>query len=94
VYDYGRVDTQGKLRELHIEKALAVIEFDGTKGGAVKPLQWSRIEFDNWLLVACPYFATERWDVRQAILVLRDRFRFLLTEPPLRLFSSAVSTAT
>ena len=30
VYDYGRVDGQGKPRELHLEKALEVTRFDGT----------------------------------------------------------------
>jgi mannose-6-phosphate isomerase len=69
VYDYGRVDSFGKPRELHIEKALAVTEFNGTKSALVSPLQWSTVEFSNSFLVACPYFATERWEVRQAIPV-------------------------
>lgn len=71
VYDYNRRDAQGKSRELHIEKALEVMRFglqtyrkldpvgvpavSGKKGSAA-----SR-ELRREILVACPYFATERW---------------------------------
>lgn len=78
LYDYGRVDAQGKPRQLHIEKALAATAFPGKKGGAVKPLRWSCRELDNSLLVICPYFAAERWEVREAIPAFRDEMRFHL----------------
>jgi mannose-6-phosphate isomerase len=39
VYDYGRVDSQGQPRELHIEKALEVINFNSSEGGKVMPRQ-------------------------------------------------------
>ena len=63
VYDYGRVDDHGKPRELHVKKALDVIEFGRLIHGYGKG---SRIRlpahnFQKYLLVACPYFATERW---------------------------------
>jgi mannose-6-phosphate isomerase len=63
VYDYGRVDARGKPRELHIQKALDVIEFGRPIHGYGKA---SRIRlaakgFQKYLLTACPYFATERW---------------------------------
>lgn len=32
VYDFGRVDAQGKPRELHVERALAVTQWDGPRG--------------------------------------------------------------
>jgi len=61
VYDYGRVDAQGRPRELHIEKALDTIEFGRSIGGKVSrlglPSHWSH----KVLLAACKYFATERW---------------------------------
>jgi mannose-6-phosphate isomerase len=63
VYDYGRVDTHGKLRELHVKKALEVIEFgrpiDGF--GKVSRILLPAQGFQKYLLAACPYFATERW---------------------------------
>jgi mannose-6-phosphate isomerase len=63
VYDYGRVDTPGKPRELHVKKALEVIEFgrpiDGY--GKVSRILLPAQGFQKYLLAACPYFATERW---------------------------------
>lgn len=60
VYDYGRVDAQGQPRELHIRKALEVIDFGSSKGGKVTarqivPGSWSE-------LAKCPYFTAERMD--------------------------------
>jgi mannose-6-phosphate isomerase len=78
VYDYDRVDAHGKPRELHVEKALAVTEFSGKSRATLKPLQWPCAELKNSLLAACPYFATERWEVRDAIPVHRDAIRFHL----------------
>jgi mannose-6-phosphate isomerase len=61
VYDYGRVDAHGKPRELHIEKALEVMNFSSSETRKVcgQPLHASSGR--NLLLAACKYFATERW---------------------------------
>jgi mannose-6-phosphate isomerase len=61
VYDYGRVDAQGRPRELHIEKALKVMNFGPTEGGKTSGLPIRAQGFDRSLLAACQYFATERW---------------------------------
>ena len=61
IYDYGRVDAQGKPRQLHVEKALQVINFDGTRVAKIRPLHWASQKMGISLLVACRYFATERW---------------------------------
>jgi mannose-6-phosphate isomerase len=61
VYDYGRLDAQGKPRQLHLEKALDVINFDGTRIDKVRPLAWTSPKMSISLLAACRYFATERW---------------------------------
>jgi len=63
VHDYGRVDAKGRPRELHIQKALDVIEF-----GRPMKSKASRIELPGQspqksLLAACKHFATERWRV-------------------------------
>jgi len=65
VYDYGRVDAQGKPRELHVEKALEVIQFGQSAGGAVHPLRWSSQMMTISLLVACRYFSVERWRIAE-----------------------------
>src|SRR5258708_28734497 len=61
VYDYGRVDAQGKPRELHIKKALDVIQFGRPIEGKVSRIPLPAHGFQKLLLVACRYFATERW---------------------------------
>lgn len=62
VYDYGRVDAQGRPRELHVEKALEVMDFGASRAGRVAP---SALPFEGArrnLLAACRYFAAERWE--------------------------------
>ncbi len=61
VYDYGRVDAHGKPRELQIKKALDVIQFGGPIVGKVSRIPLPERRFQKFLLVACRYFATERW---------------------------------
>ena len=68
VYDYGRVDASGKPRELHIEKALAVMNFDSKAGGKVAPrARVTRVKSQENLcindLVDCPYFSAARIDI-------------------------------
>ena len=62
VYDYGRVDSSGKQRELHVEKALAVTKFGRSTAGKVAPLPLPHESVKKTLLAACPFFATERWE--------------------------------
>jgi len=63
VYDYGRVDAHGKPRELHIDKALAVINFGRSAGGRVSALPLRAEGMKRFLLSACRYFASERWEL-------------------------------
>jgi len=63
VDDYGRVDAHGKPRELHIDKALAVIRFGRSAGGRVSPLPLRAEGMKRLLLAACRYFASERWEL-------------------------------
>ena len=65
LYDYGRVDKNGKTRDLHIDKALDV---SNLKGGQ-DPRQSMRVlhykpGFASELLCRCPYFQVERFLVR------------------------------
>jgi mannose-6-phosphate isomerase len=61
VYDYGRVDSHGKPRELHIEKALEVVKFGQPIRGKTSRIRLSTHGSQKSLLAACRYFATERW---------------------------------
>jgi mannose-6-phosphate isomerase len=78
VYDYGRVDTNGKSRELHIEKALKVMDFSGSQGGRVAPVSLPAERWSKTLLAACPYFASERWEFRATVQSESNRARFEL----------------
>jgi mannose-6-phosphate isomerase len=72
VYDYGRVDAQGRPRELHIQKALDVIEFGQPVLGKVSRLPLPPAGSQKALLTACRHFATERWKVMTRIEASSD----------------------
>ena len=78
VYDYGRVDSAGNSRELHIEKALHVTAFEGTRSGRIPPLSLHSPDADKHLLAACTFFATERWECDRTTFVEGDPAEFQL----------------
>ena len=78
VYDYGRVDAHGKARELHLEKALEVTRFDGTRSGKVPALALHSPDANKHLLAACEFFATERWDCDRTTPIECDPTEFQL----------------
>lgn len=53
IYDYDRVDSQGRKRPLHLERALEVIRFG----------EQPAVEFSRSAL-SCPYFSIEKWEVK------------------------------
>jgi mannose-6-phosphate isomerase len=64
LYDFDRVDAAGNRRELHVEKGLAVLDFEDRTGGKVLPIALPMPDYaEKNLLVACPYFAGERWNI-------------------------------
>jgi mannose-6-phosphate isomerase len=67
VYDYGRVDKNGRARELHVAKALEVMKFGATAPGKVAPLHLPGERVHKTLLAACSYFAAERWEFRATV---------------------------
>jgi mannose-6-phosphate isomerase len=62
VYDYNRPDAQGKLRPLHIEKALQVMRFGSQAGGKIDPVRVEREGVRETYFATCRYFATEKWE--------------------------------
>jgi mannose-6-phosphate isomerase len=61
IYDFGRVDAQGRLRDLHIDKALQVINFGVTSARKTDILSLPAEDLERSLLAACRYFAAEQW---------------------------------
>jgi mannose-6-phosphate isomerase len=80
IYDYDRLDAHGKPRELHIEKALAVMDFGPPKGGKVSPVALNPGDHQAKLLCACPYFAVERlkFSEPQKFPPVPEHFRLLI----------------
>lgn len=78
VYDYGRVDAHGKPRELHIAKALEVMEFGQGTGGLVPPVPLAADGAEKTLVAACSYFSTERWEFLRTVPSETQRERFEL----------------
>jgi len=78
VYDYGRVDARGKPRELHIEKALSVIQFGHPIRGKASQIRLRAHGCHKSLLTACRYFATERWKAVASVEVLSNPEHFEL----------------
>lgn len=74
LFDYNRVDKNGRKRELHIEKALAVVDTHGSE----QPKQPMRVlkyrrGFASEMLCRCKYFQVER------VLVNTERCREMAT---------------
>jgi mannose-6-phosphate isomerase len=66
IYDYDRRDATGKPRELHIEKALDVINFDSNAGGKVEARPFLVRNLKLWAeLVDCRYFSTRKFDIAE-----------------------------
>lgn len=59
IYDWDRVDSQGKQRELHLDKAADVTRFGALHSGASHPLAYRDGATEIRVLGACPYFANE-----------------------------------
>lgn len=79
LYDYDRRDPNGKPRELHVDKALEVMNFGPRTGGKIEPRPHliANRKLGEYL-VDCPYFTTERLEFEQLV-----HFE-LLPGPPMR----------
>ncbi|TGL57793.1 type I phosphomannose isomerase catalytic subunit [Leptospira jelokensis] len=67
VYDYGRIGDDGKPRELHLEKALSVLNFEASKGE--EKLQKTLLghhPFSRYLFTSNDKFRLESWEFNQA----------------------------
>jgi mannose-6-phosphate isomerase len=67
IYDYGRLDANGKPRELHIQKALEVIRFGDSMATKTRAITLRAKAPNQRLLAACRYFAAELWETSAPI---------------------------
>ncbi|MFN8497877.1 MAG: type I phosphomannose isomerase catalytic subunit [Anaerolineae bacterium] len=73
VYDYDRRDAQGRPRDLHIEQALAVTNFDSPPPAKLRPVPLAP---GRSRLVECPYFVMERWELSAPTALATDAATF------------------
>jgi mannose-6-phosphate isomerase len=78
VYDFGRVDSAGQPRELHIEKAMQVSSLEPTDNLKRFPLALHSPDANKHLLVGCEFFATERWDCHKMTFIESEAEQFQL----------------
>jgi len=78
VFDYNRLQADGKPRALHLRQALEVMRFDDQAGGKVDPLRIERGPLTETYLAACRYFATEIWSFSERIAATTSPKRFEL----------------
>ena len=77
VYDYGRVGADGKPRELHIEKALAVSRLTPNPPPDAAHAPEDIPGGERTLLATCKYFTTHRYRVDSGIRLTADGSSFL-----------------
>lgn len=77
VYDYGRKDDSGNLRELHVEKALEVSSLTPSdtadKQGAVQKVDGGTKQ----MLGSCKYFTTKKLEVDGKLELIADEKSFI-----------------
>lgn len=59
VYDYGRRDKEGKLRDLHLDRAVEVTDLKPTPPSKHWPIE-THDKWDVQVVAHCPYFHVER----------------------------------
>jgi mannose-6-phosphate isomerase len=81
VFDYNRRDAQGRARDLHIDKAIAVMRFGKQTCGKVPAARGERDGTKETFFTVCRYFASEKWELETAISrrTSRERFELLIT---------------
>jgi mannose-6-phosphate isomerase len=78
VYDYGRVDATGKPRDLHVDKALAVINLEAVRKARTLPLTVSRKDMKMSVLAACKYFEADKLEISSTTVLGGDTGAFHL----------------
>ncbi len=66
MYDYGRLSTSGKPRELHIERSLDVAHYEVPHQIKVNPVSLANThDYEDRCLIACRYFLTRELQFKE-----------------------------
>ena len=76
LYDYNRRDSEGNLRELHLEKSMEVIETPFVSNQ--QTIQYEVIEdLHVTKFIECSYFSVEKWEL-DGVVNLTQKIHFFL----------------
>jgi mannose-6-phosphate isomerase len=78
VFDYGRRQPDGTFRALHVNQAMDVMNFDKQRGGKVSPARAKASGAEITHLVACRYFAVEKWQFAKQLSLTSEPEHFEL----------------
>jgi mannose-6-phosphate isomerase len=67
VFDFNRLQPDGTPRPLHIRQALEVLDFGEPRGGQMQPARVQSGPLAKTYLVACRYFAAEKWEFAASV---------------------------
>jgi len=76
LYDWGRVDSEGKPRELHLAKAAQVIDFKSKQNPKITPLAINKDGVTETYLVVTRYFCLIKYNLLNNIISLKNRDKF------------------
>ncbi len=76
LYDYDRVDDQGKTRELHIEKSIDVTRTPHiTENLSIKTAQFNQSVITTF--VSNAFFTVEKWDIIESLSLKTNHFKLM-----------------
>jgi mannose-6-phosphate isomerase len=76
LFDWNRVDRDGKPRDLHVQQAFDVIDFARGPVDPIEPRPTDKLFVER--LVVCGKFVLDRWQVNEPqTLATQDRFHIL-----------------
>ncbi|MDP9017209.1 MAG: class I mannose-6-phosphate isomerase [Candidatus Eremiobacteraeota bacterium] len=78
IFDWNRVDADGKARELHVQKAGDVLDFHKCTAGAIDELRYQFEGLDRTALIADPRFLVERLHLTQSVQTIHTEGRPLI----------------
>ncbi len=78
IFDWNRVDAQGKPRELHVQKAADVLDYRKSTAGTIDTLNYTSAGIHRTAMIADPRFAVERLNLDGAAHTMSTEGRPLI----------------
>jgi mannose-6-phosphate isomerase len=72
LYDWGRLDDNGKLRELHIEQSLKVMNFNDIESHRTTPISFTEKWGKREILTVCDYFILSKYSIADVNSIKSD----------------------